>query len=114
LRPHLLNFDDAGNPTGVRGDRYEFWVYRQLRKRLAAGELYLEDSIQHRRFSDELVALDRKAEVLKDRDMPWLNQPVEAILDNLCAKLDRLWQAFDRELRLGKLSHLDWTLSARA
>jgi len=108
LRPHLLNFDDAGNPTGVRGDRYEFWVYRQLRKRLAAGELYLEDSIQHRRFSDELVALDRKAEVLKDRDMPWLNQPVEAILDNLCAKLDRLWQAFDRELRLGKLSHLDY------
>lgn len=108
LRPYLFDFDDAGNPTRLRGDRYEFWIYRQIRKRLVAGELYLEDSIQHRRFSDELVALDRKAEVLKERDIPWLNQPVEAVLDKLCAEFDRLWRTFDRELRLGKLRHLDY------
>ncbi|WP_116116994.1 hypothetical protein [Paraburkholderia sp. BL6669N2] len=38
----------------------EFWVYRQLRKRIDSGELHLNDSIQHRRFSDHLVAADRE------------------------------------------------------
>jgi Domain of unknown function (DUF4158) len=55
LRPYLFDFDEAGKPTRLRGDRYEFWVYRQLRKRLVSGELYLDDSVRHRRFSDELV-----------------------------------------------------------
>ena len=34
LRTYLLNFDQDGNPVSLRGDRYEFWVYRQIRKRL--------------------------------------------------------------------------------
>lgn len=114
LRSHLFDFDDAGKPTGLRGDRYEFWIYRQLRKRLAAGELYLDDSVRHRRFRDELVALDRKAEVLGALDIPWLRQPLEARLDALCAELDQLWQAFDRELRQGKLKHLEYDPQRKA
>jgi hypothetical protein len=31
LRPYLLTFDEDGEPTGVQADRYEFWLYRQLR-----------------------------------------------------------------------------------
>ena len=108
LRPHLLATDADGNPTGLRGDRYEFWVYRQLRKRLAAGELHLDDSLQHRRFSDELVTLDRTAEALRELDIPWLRQPLDATLDALCAELHRLWLTFDRDLRLGKLRHLEY------
>ena len=30
LRDFLLRFDHDGKPVGLRGDRYEFWVYRQL------------------------------------------------------------------------------------
>ena len=108
LRSYLLNFGDDGKPTSLRGDRYEFWIYRQLRKRLVASELYLDDSVQHRRFSDELVALNRTAEVLKELDIPWLNQPVDAAIDAGCAELDRLWRAFDSDLRLGKLKHLEF------
>jgi len=33
-RPYVLTCDEQGNPTGVQANRYEFWVYRQLRKRL--------------------------------------------------------------------------------
>jgi hypothetical protein len=33
--------------------------------------LYLNDSVRHRRFGDELVDLDRKAEVLKELNIPW-------------------------------------------
>jgi TnpA family transposase len=108
LRPHLFEVDQDGTPTGLHGDRYEFWIYRQLRKRLASGELHLDDSVRHRRFSDELVALDRTAEALRDLDSPWLRQPVDATLDDLCAELHRLWLAFDRDLRQGKLKHLEY------
>ena len=91
LRRHLLNLDDTGNPTSLRGDRYEFWIYRQISKRLATGELAVDDSLRHRRFSDELVGVDRQAEILKNLDIPWLSRPVEAELDVLCADLDRRW-----------------------
>ena len=39
LRNSLLSFDQDGKPVGLRADRYEFWVYRQLRKRLDAGDI---------------------------------------------------------------------------
>ena len=108
LRSYLLETDGDGNATGVRGDRYEFWIYRQIHKRLDAGDLYLNDSIAHRRFSDELVAMDQKAEVLEQMDIPWLRQPVDAQLKTLCAELSNVWKMFDRELRQGKLKHLEY------
>lgn len=37
LRPYLLTFDAKGVPTGLQADRYEFWLYRQIRKRLQSG-----------------------------------------------------------------------------
>ena len=63
LRPYLLVYDANGNPTALHADRYEFWLYRQIRKRVKSGELYLDNSLQHRQFSSELVSIDEKAEV---------------------------------------------------
>ena len=108
LRSYLLEMDGDGNVTGVRGDRYEFWIYRQIRKRLDSGDLYLNDSVAHRRFSDELVAMDQKTEVLEQMDIPWLRQPVDVQLKTLCAELSNAWKMFDRELRQGKLKHLEY------
>jgi len=76
LRNYLLNFDQDGKPIGLRGDRYEFWVYRQLRKRIDMGDIYLDDSVQHRRFADDLVSMEAKADALKALNIPWLHQPV--------------------------------------
>ena len=70
LRPYLLMFDAEGTPTGLHADRYEFWLYRQVRKRFQAGELYIDDSLQHRHLSDELVSMDEKAAVLAQMDIP--------------------------------------------
>ena len=108
LRNFLLNFDQDGKPIGLRGDRYEFWVYRQLRKRLDMGDIYLDDSVQHRRFADDLVSMEAKADALKALDIPWLRQPVDATLDALFVELDTQWRAFDAELRSGKLKHLEF------
>ncbi|MGK5090524.1 hypothetical protein WDW89_00755 [Deltaproteobacteria bacterium TL4] len=68
LRSYLLEIDGDNKVTGLRADRYEFWIYRQIRKRLDAGDLFLKDSLEHRRFSDELVALP--VEVLSQIDIP--------------------------------------------
>jgi len=108
LRNFLLSFDPDGKPVGLYGDRYEFWVYRQLRKRLDMGDIYLDDSVQHRRFADDLVSMEAKADALKALDIPWLRQPVDVTLDALFADLDTQWRAFDEELRNGKLEHLEF------
>lgn len=108
LRSYLLELGDDGKAISVRSDRYEFWVYRQIRKRLDVGELYLNDSIAHRRFSDELVSMDQKAEILAQMNIPWLRQPVDVHLNTLSTELNHLWKTFDHELREGKLKHLEY------
>jgi TnpA family transposase len=108
LRPNLLTFDADGKPTGLNADRYEFWLYRQLRKRFKSGEIYLDDSLQHRCFTDELVSLDKQADMFGQMDIPWLRQPIDAQLDALAAELRAQWLAFNRELRQGKLKHLEY------
>ncbi|MGW9796693.1 hypothetical protein ACUW9M_005038 [Serratia sp. 121840015-2] len=55
LRPYLLELGEDGEPTGLNAGRYEFWLYRQIRKRFQAGEFHLNDSLRHRHLSDELT-----------------------------------------------------------
>jgi TnpA family transposase len=108
LKPYLLTFDAQGNPAGVHADRYEFWIYRQLRKRLKSGEVFVDDSQQHRHLSAELVPQDKQAEALQQLDIPWVREPLDGRLAALSAELREQWQAFDRELRSGQLKHLDY------
>jgi hypothetical protein len=103
LRPYLLIFDADGKPNSLHADRYEFWLYRQIRKRLKSGELYLDDSLQHRHFSDELVSMDEKADILAQMDIPFLRKPINIQLDTLVIELHEQWLAFNRELKQGKL-----------
>jgi hypothetical protein len=108
LRPYLLIFGADGQPTGLHADRYEFWLYRQIRKRFQSGEIYLDDSLQHRHFSDELVSMNEKADALAQMEIPFLQQPIDAQLDALAAELHAQWLAFNRELKQGKLTHLEY------
>jgi len=108
LRSYLLTFGADGKPSGLHADRYEFWLYRQIRKRLKSGELFLDDSLQHRHLSDELVSLAEKADLLAQMDIPFLRQPIKMQLDELKAELHAQWQAFNRELKQGKLTHLEY------
>jgi TnpA family transposase len=108
LQPYLLTFDAEGKPTGLHADHYEFWLFRQIRKRFESGEIYLDDSLQHRHFSDELVSMEEKADVLAQMDIPFLREPINAQLDALTAELRKQWLAFDSELKQGKLTHLDY------
>jgi Tn3 transposase DDE domain len=70
--------------------------------------VYLEDSLAHRCFGDELVSVDEKADVLRQLDIPWLRRPIDEALESLFAELHQLWAAFDRDLRRGRLKHLEY------
>lgn len=106
MRPYLLIYDADGKPTGLHADRYEFWLYRQIRKHLKSGELYLDDSLQHRHFTDELVSMEEKADLLAQMDIPFLRKTISIQLDALTNELCEQWLAFNRELKQGKLTHL--------
>lgn len=107
LRPYLLEFNDDGTAIGVNAERYEFWIYRQLRKRFKSGDIYLNDSLQHRCFNDDLVCVDDKLNI------PWLSQQVDRQIEVLTCKLHKQWLAFNQELRQGKLKHLNFDQKTR-
>jgi TnpA family transposase len=108
LHRHLYVLNEAGDPIRLRGDRYEFWIYRQLSRRLATGELAVDDSLRHRRFGDELVSPEKTAAILQTLTIPWVTNPAGARIDELCAALDRQWEGFDQDLRSGRLTHIDF------
>ncbi|TKJ81054.1 Tn3 family transposase, partial [Erwinia persicina] len=108
LRPYLLEFGEDGEPTGLNAGRYEFWLYRQIRKRFQSGEFHLNNSLRHRHLSDELVPEGEQAAVLAEMNIPFLQKPVKTQLKALEFELHRQWKAFNRELKQGKLKHLEY------
>lgn len=102
----LLSLED-GEPTGLNAGRYEFWLYRQIRKRFQSGEFHLNDSLRHRHLSDELVPEGKQAAALAEMNIPFLLKPVKTQLKALASELHRQWKAFNRELKQGKLKHLE-------
>lgn len=84
-RRYLLNPDGS-----VIRDRYEFLVYRQLRDRLEAGDLFCPDSVRYRSFDDDLVddaTLEKKATLLPQLG---LVEAVSSIKEQLTALQDTL------------------------
>lgn len=108
LRPYLLEYGEDGEPTGLNAGRYEFWLYRQIRKRFQAGEFHLNDSLRHRHLSDELIPEEGLAEALAEMKIPFLQKPIKTQLKALSSELHRQWKAFNRELKQGKLKHLEY------
>ena len=104
LRAYLLETRPEG--VTLQAERYEFWIYRQLRKRFKAGELYLEDSIHHRSLNQELVSLTEKEVLLQQLDIPAFKQPIEQQIDQLFFQLNELWLTLNQHLSQGKLNHL--------
>ncbi|HFD3737944.1 TPA: Tn3 family transposase [Pseudomonas aeruginosa] len=113
LYPYLLKFSENGMPIGLNAERYEFWLYRQIRKRFQSGEFHLNHSLRHRHFSDELVPVEEQADVLASMNIPFLQKPIKTQLKALELELHRQWKAFNRELKQGKLKHLEYDKEAQ-
>ncbi len=115
LRSFLLDNDDVGNPVALNDTRYKFWLYHQLTKRLRSGDIYIDDSLQHRRLADELVPQAESAALLEQMgtDIDSLCQPVSERLEALAKELRQQWRSFNSALRRGKLTHLEFDTQRR-
>lgn len=64
LLPYLSGKIDD-NSKIVNQSRYEFWIYKHINNQLKNGAIFLEDSLQYRSLSHELVSLEEKDRLIK-------------------------------------------------
>ena len=57
MNAYLYQKDGDGNRS-IHADKYEFLVYRLLRNRLEAGDIYVSDSLRFRSFDEDLIPKD--------------------------------------------------------
>lgn len=93
LKRYLYGTDPHGHKP-LLPDRYEFLVYRLLRDRLEAGDIFCRDSIRYCSFEDDLLddqQWQAKDRLLAETGLPILMQPIQEHLADLEQQLeDRL------------------------
>jgi hypothetical protein len=89
LEPYLLTQDKKGE-VQLHAERYEYWVYRQCRKRLLSGELHLDDSTRHRSLERELISSEKQAALVSELTLPRLQTPIHQTLKTLSQELTSL------------------------
>jgi TnpA family transposase len=93
-------------------DRYEFLVYRLLRKALEAGNVYVRDSNEFRSFEDDLIRPERwkdKDAVLREIGAQVLLAPIEETLAAFHAELEDKFERVNRRIENGDNKHIKIT-----
>lgn len=98
-----------GKKKLLNADRYEFLVYRQLRNALEAGDIYVHDSTEFRRFEDDLISDDRwknKDVILREIGSPILLTPIEMLLDQFHDAIEDKFAAVNQRIIDGENQHI--------
>jgi TnpA family transposase len=101
--------DRGGNGRHLDVDRYEFLVYRLLRNALEAGDVFVRDSTQFRRFEDELISDEHwkdKDAVLREIGAPILIRPIEETLAALRQELEEKFALVNERIENGANRHI--------
>src|SRR5947209_8099310 len=101
--------------SGNAWDRYEFLVYRLLRNALEAGNVFVRESTEFRRFEDDLISDARwqdKEAVLCEIGAPLLQAPIHDTLQRLHASLDAKFTAVNQRIADGLNTHIKITGAA--
>ncbi len=86
-------------------DKYEFLVYRLLKKGLDAGEIFIRDSRNFKSFEEDLINEEQwqqKETLIKSLNLPYLHKPIEEILASLETELEGSIQRVNDRVRQGK------------
>ena len=110
----MLEKDQAakGNANPIKSIyhyRYEFHVYDQLNKHLAANKVYATDTTQFKNFADDIKlkkTAKEKKQLLQSLDAPRLNQDAETLLDELEAELEARIIATNTHIANGENTHI--------
>lgn len=104
------------NKKELLTDRYEFLVYKELRKSLEAGDIYCHDSICYRSLEDDLIDDEKwkdKEKLILDNDLTMLTKPIEKHLDNLEKELEKRIYETNQNINSGKNKHFEFKKSGK-
>lgn len=96
-------------------DRYEFLIYRLLRNALEAGDVFVKDSNEFRRFEDDLINDARwqdKDAVLSEIGAPILLAPIKETLTAFHETLEARFKAVNQRIDDGLNKHIKITGAA--
>jgi hypothetical protein len=105
-------------------NRYEFLVYRFLRDRLEAGDIFCRDSVRFRSFEDDLVddeQWQQKEKLIADTGLTILIQPIQEQLKSLEQRLEERITYVNQRIAEGLNEHFQikqrgqnvrWTLTS--
>ena len=91
---------------------YEFLVYRLLRNALEAGDMFVQDSNEFRRFEDDLISDARWTQrdaVLQEIGAPLLLAPIEEILKTFRQALESRFAEVNQRIADGANQHIKVT-----
>ena len=111
----MYSTDQAGHKH-LRPDRYEFLVYRLLRDRLEAGDIFCRESTRFRSFDDDLLddqQWQEKDRLLAETELPILTQPIEAHLAALEQQLEDRLAVVNQRIATGENPHFQLTRRGR-
>ncbi|MCP4405384.1 MAG: Tn3 family transposase [bacterium] len=118
LKPYLIDED-----ARIIRDRYEFWIYRTLRERLDAGDVYCCNSARFRSFEDDLIddtRFQNRENLMRQLELNIARQPIREHLDLLRETLEERIKTVNRRIQAGenpfvrlRNGHLDWSRAVR-
>ncbi|SJM90994.1 transposase (fragment) [Crenothrix polyspora] len=94
-------------------DRYEFLVYRQLRKALEACDVFVQDSDEFRSFEDDLIGTERwkkdRDAILREIGAPMLLAPIQETLAQLQEELEGKYKSVNQRIDNGDNKYIKIT-----
>jgi len=101
---------DRDGIYSIHPDKYEFLVYRLLRDRLEAGDIYVNDSLRFRSFDEDLIKKEiwhrDKEQILRDIDAPLLSRPMAEVLKDIEEELENTYDDVNRRILSGENQHI--------
>ena len=115
LKRYLYTIDAQGHKR-LRPDRYAFLIYRLLRDRLEAGDIFCRESLRFRSFEDDLLddhQWQEKERRLAETGLPILMQPITEHLAVLEQQLEDRLAAVNQRIATGENPHFQLTRRGR-
>ena len=101
---------DAQRHRSLRPDRYEFFIYRQLRQGLEAGDVFCRDSVRFRSFEDDLVderQWQDKEKLIAETGLSLLRRPIGEQLAELEQQLEGRIAEVNRRIAARENAHFE-------
>lgn len=89
----------------LNADKYEFLVYKLLKKGLDAGDIFVRDSRNYKSLEEDLIdekLWKQKDVLIKSLNLPYLHDPIEIVLARKEAELEALIKRVNDRIRSGE------------